>query len=143
MPTQKARNILVVAAVALAVCAAVIIPIALTGNHQAKDVAQADAWEDENYPKAIQLKGEAETLALGGKIAEAHEKYRQIEQLVGSHKVRDPRFWDLLQQVKADQDRVYNLALRIMERDVAGALTNDTSPNDPSYTPMSTTAPGA
>ena len=60
----------------------------------------ADPWEQENYSKIIELKSDAERLAIAGKLPEAHEKYRQIMLLVAGRRIKDPLLFDEQYAVK-------------------------------------------
>src|SRR2546429_5634811 len=79
----------------------------------------ADPWEQENYSKIIELKSDAERLAIAGKLPEAHEKYRQIMLLVAGRRIKDPLLFDEVEQCKTDQDRIYAVILKTMEQSVA------------------------
>src|SRR5213075_1669069 len=78
-----------------------------------------DAWEQENYPTIIELKSDAERLAIAGELPEAHKKYRQIMLLVAGRRIKDPLLFDEVEQCKTDQDRIYAVILKTMEQGVA------------------------
>jgi hypothetical protein len=99
----------------LAIVASASITVVIM-RHSAK---QPDAWEQEHHAEIVQLKSEAESLAIAGKLPEAHAKYREIMNLVGGRQLKDPLLFDEVEQAKTDQDRVYNILLKTMERDVA------------------------
>src|SRR5205085_602182 len=60
----------------------------------------------------LKLKSEAEALAIEGQLAEAHEKYRQLQALAVGRDIKDPLLWDIMERAKLDQDNVYMLLLR-------------------------------
>src|SRR5207253_2729070 len=68
-----------------------------------------DAFTAQQVKEIASIKGEAERLAIEGKLAEAHRKYQQIEQMVAGRRIRESAVWDLTERAKADQDRVYSL----------------------------------
>src|SRR5438093_13338532 len=90
----------------------------IRGNQPAK-TAQIEPWEKEIYPQIIRLKSDAEGMAIAGKLAEAHEKYRQIMLLVAGRQIKDPLLFDEVEQCKTDQDRIYAVILKSMEQRIA------------------------
>src|SRR5439155_21410556 len=90
----------------------------IRGNQPAK-TAQIEPWEKEIYPQIIRLKSDAEGMAIAGKLAEAHEKYRQIMLLVAGRQIKDPLLFDEVEQCKTDQDRIYAVILKAMEQRLA------------------------
>jgi hypothetical protein len=93
-----------------------------------RTASAVDPWEQENYPRIIQLKSEGEALAIAGQLAEAHEKYRQIMLLVAGHRIKDPLLFDEVEQCKTDQDRIYAVILKTMEQGVAPAVPAGSAP---------------
>lgn len=87
----------------------------------------------------IARKGEAEALAIAGKLADAHAKYREIEVLVGPKQIADSALWDLVERCKQDQDRIYALLLTerentlLAERATAVGAQPAPSPYPPNY----------
>jgi hypothetical protein len=108
-----------IAAVACA-GAAVVLLIALLalrggGGRPSGTAANAElAWEQQHHDQIIALKGEAESLAIAGKLAESHAKYRALETLLSGRTIKDARLFDLVDQARVDQSRVYALILQKM-----------------------------
>ena len=71
-------------------------------------------WEDANRDRIIALKSEAEALTIKRKLPEAHAKYRELEKLIGGRTIQDPRLFDLVDQARLDQSRVYTMILHAM-----------------------------
>src|SRR6267142_6001370 len=110
------------AVLAMAVIALAVVLVIRTGGR--------DAFTPEQVQEIAAIKGEAERLALAGKLGEAHAKYRQIEQRVAGRRIRESAVWDLTERAKADQDRVYSLLLSEMEARLvacAAAVTRPTT----------------
>src|SRR5687768_915269 len=61
-----------------------------------------DAFTAEQVQEIAAIKGEAERLALEGKLAEAHAKYQQIEQRAAGRRIRESAVWDLTERAKSD-----------------------------------------
>src|SRR5712672_2517868 len=106
-----------VAALAIVVIAVVIVLTRGGGG---------DAFTPQQVKEIAAIKGEAERLAIEGKLAEAHAKYQQIEQMVAGRRIRESAVWDLTERAKADQDRVYSLLLSEMEGKIAAATRPST-----------------
>ena len=70
-----------VAALAIVVIAVVIVLTRGGGR---------DAFTPEQVKEIAAIKAEAERLAIDGKLAEAHAKYQQIEQMVAGRRIREP-----------------------------------------------------
>src|SRR5882724_13152986 len=94
--------------------AAVAIPLGIWLARPRVDEEQL--WEQQHHAEMVKLKGEAEALAIDGKLPESHAKYRAIQELAAGRKIKDPLIWDMLEQCKTDQDRVYAVLLKKMER---------------------------
>src|SRR5439155_16570155 len=107
-----------VGVLALVVIAMVIVLLVRPGAR--------DAFTPQQVKEIAAIKGEAERLAFEGKLAEAHAKYQQIEQMVAGRRIRDSAVWDLTERAKADQDRVYSLLLSEMEGKIAAATRPST-----------------
>jgi len=73
------------------------------------------AWEDANRDHIIALKSQAEELTIAKKLPEAHAKYRELEKLVGAQQISDPRLFDLVDQARLDQSRVYRMIMHGMD----------------------------
>jgi len=110
--------------ITLAVCALVGAAV-FAYLHQRwapRGASSADlAWEASHRDQLIELKGQAESLAIDGNLAEAHRKYRELSQLIAGHTIRDANLWDLMDKAKADQDRVYSILLTRAEGQYAAA----------------------
>jgi hypothetical protein len=72
------------------------------------------AWEEANRERIIALKSQAEELTLQNKLKEAHGKYRELEQRIGGQQIGDPRLFDLVDQARLDQSRVYRMIMHSM-----------------------------
>src|SRR2546421_4409388 len=87
-----------------------------------------DAFAPQQVKEIAAIKGEAERLAIEGKLAEAHAKYQHIEQMVAGRRIRESAVWDLTERAKADQDRVYSLLLSEMEGKLVASAAAATRP---------------
>src|SRR5881394_2112822 len=87
-----------------------------------------DAFTPEQVKEIAAIKGEAERLALEGRLAEAHAKYQQIEQMIAGRRIRESAVWDLTERAKAEQDRVFTLLLSEMEQRLAAKAAATTQP---------------
>jgi hypothetical protein len=67
-----------------------------------------------NNSDLLALKSEAEALAIQGKLTEAHEKYRKLQQLWATRDIQDGLMWDIMERAKVDQDRIYTMLLNRM-----------------------------
>lgn len=59
----------------------------------------------------LALLAEAESLAAGGRLADAHAVYRRLAGRIVGRQFRGRTTWDLPERAKAQQDRVYWLLL--------------------------------
>ncbi len=59
----------------------------------------------------IAIKSQAESLAIDGKLHEAHATYRELSNRIAGHKIKDPFFWDVFDRARVDQDRIYTMIL--------------------------------
>src|SRR4051812_6225534 len=109
-----------VAALAIVVIALVIVLTRGGGR---------DAFTAEQVKEIAAIKGEAERLAIEGKLAEAHAKYQQIEQRVAGRRIRESAGWDLTERAKAGQDRVFTLLLSEMESKLVARNAAATRPS--------------
>ena len=69
----------------------------------------------------VSIKNQAESLAIDGKLPEAHAKYRELFARAQGHDIKDPAYWDLMERAKLDQDRIYMILLA--QQDPARVLT--------------------
>jgi hypothetical protein len=69
----------------------------------------------------VSIKNQAESLAIEGKLPEAHAKYRELFARAQGHDIKDPAYWDLMERAKLDQDRIYVILLA--QQDPARVLT--------------------
>lgn len=126
-PTPKQRRKLSPAAISIAalslllIGAAVIIGLLLRGRPPQQN------W-NALLPQIVQLKSEAEKLALEGDLAAAHAKYRQIEALAAGQRISDSAVWDLTERAKQDQDTLYRALLTEAQALAAERLTAATRP---------------
>jgi len=104
----------------LTACVAAVVAWAVRAGAGASGAAVPadDRQLSELLPKIIALKNDAERLAIGGDLVAAHERYRQIEQLVGGRRIKDSALWDLAERAKQDQDRVYDLLLTRLQNEL-------------------------
>ncbi|HEV8378554.1 MAG TPA: DUF4159 domain-containing protein [Tepidisphaeraceae bacterium] len=103
-----------IAALAVLTIAVIVLAVVLVVRNGGRD-----AFTAEQVREIASIKGEAERLAVEGKLAEAHAKYQQIEQRVAGRRIRESAVWDLTERAKADQDRVFSLLLSEMEAKLA------------------------
>src|SRR5204862_7783708 len=61
-----------------------------TGNNSNPKQSGVDVAE------LLTLKGQAEALAIEGRLSESHAKYRQLFEKAQNREINDPHFWDLL-----------------------------------------------
>jgi hypothetical protein len=59
----------------------------------------------------LELKSEAEALAIEGKLDEAHAKYRELQKRAAGRVIKDGLLWDVMERAQVDQDRIYTLLL--------------------------------
>ncbi len=85
----------------------------------------------------VAIKNDAESLAIAGKLPEAHAKYREFFERAHGRNVKNPAYWDLVERAKLDQDRIYIILLA--QQDPARVLT----PRNPATAPTSATSPAA
>src|SRR2546430_1307494 len=109
------------AAVGVLALVAIALVIVLVIRH-----GRGDAFTPQQVKEIVAIKAEAERLAIAGKLAEAHARYQQIEQMVAGRRIRESAVWDLTERAKADQDRVYSLLLSEMEGKIAAATRPST-----------------
>jgi hypothetical protein len=93
--------------------------------------------QDASLARLIALKGEAEQLAIDGKLPEAHAKYREFFKVANQRVINVPGYWNLMERAQLDQDRVYLLLLARDEVDPTRVLTPPL-PTRPATAPAST-----
>ncbi len=89
--------------------AALVAAVALIGGliyylSQAQGVSD---WEQANRNDLLQLKQQAEDLAMQGRPRDAVEKYDELELKLGDHVIVDPTLQAEMQQALQDKDRLY------------------------------------
>ena len=104
--------VLVALLVAIPVIALLSWAIARRGAPAPRHNAMAENVR--NNADLLTLKSEAESLAIQGQLAEAHEKYRRLQQLAVGRDIKDPLFWDIMERAKFDQDKIYTMLLNQM-----------------------------
>lgn len=115
LPARKPLPSWALPASALAVAALLITALAIVFVSRAKPAADLRrAWEDDNRERIIALKTQAEELTIARNLPAAHAKYRELETLVGGQQIGDPRLFDLVDQARVDQSRVYRMILHGM-----------------------------
>lgn len=60
---------------------------------------------------AARYKTQAETAAASGRLADAYQKYHELETIVGGRSIRDPETRVIVQRARSDKDRVYAMLL--------------------------------
>ena len=119
-PASRQRKALprwLVPAAGLAVAALILtgIAIVLLARGRSADAVDARrAWEAANRQKIIALKSRAEELTIQNRLKEAHATYRELEALVGGQAISDASLFDLVDQARLDQGRVYRMILNAM-----------------------------
>jgi len=93
----------------LLVGAAIVAALALVGGliyffTQAQTVSD---WEKTNRDDLLQMKQQAEDLAMQGRTREAVEKYDELETKIGDHQIVDPDLRADFQKALDDKDRLY------------------------------------
>ena len=96
----------------------VAVAIALSQKHGVGGAASA-GWTE--LGELVSIKNEAESMAIEGKLPEAHAKYRELFARAQGHDIKDPAYWDLMERAKMDQDRIYMILLA--QQDPARVLT--------------------
>jgi len=99
----------------------VTLTVALTRNTPNTSTAGAPVASREEVAALVALKNEAEALAIGNKLPDAHAKYRELFARAQGREIKDPAFWDLIERAKIDQDRIYVILLS--QNDPARVLT--------------------
>ena len=74
--------------------------------------APADGPDRAEHARLIQLKNEAESLAIAGKLEQAHAKYRELQLLLAGRRITDAVLWELMDRAKQDQDAIYAVLIR-------------------------------
>ena len=87
----------------------VAVAIALSQKHGGGGGAASAGWTE--LSELVSIKNEAESLAIEGKLPEAHAKYRELFARAQGHDIKDPAYWDLMERAKMDQDRIYMILL--------------------------------
>src|SRR5882762_9656899 len=117
------RNSILALCGAVAALAIVVIAVVIVWSRGTRD-----AFTPQQVKEIVAIKAEAERLAIEGKLAEAHAKYQQIEQMVAGRRIRESAVWDLTERAKADQDRVFALLLSEMEAKMVARTAAATRP---------------
>ena len=87
------------------------------------------SWEDRGRVAVRDLKAQAEALALQGRVREAYDTYRQIDQLVAGHEIRDPELRGQVARADAARDDLFKVLFsEVKDRQaVAEATTGPTT----------------
>ncbi|HZN65212.1 MAG TPA: DUF4159 domain-containing protein [Tepidisphaeraceae bacterium] len=96
------------------------------------------------YRDLLAMKNEAESLAIQGRLAEAHEKYRRLQELALERDIKDAYFWDVMERAKVDQDKIYMMLLNGMDPAAgapSGAIPPALAARDDAQPQDTTTAP--
>jgi hypothetical protein len=84
-------------------------------------------WEDHNRVALRELKSRAEAYAVDGKLQQAYDAYRTLDERLTGHEVRDPQLKGELTQAQADRDRVFKLLVAKKARAATTAPSTMTS----------------
>src|ERR1051325_720590 len=103
------RSLILLSAIGALLVALVVVVVLKKGG---------DGFSAGEVREIARLKGEAERLAVEGRLAEAHAKYQLIEEKAAGRRIKDTAVWDLVERAKGDQDRGYLLLLSEMEANV-------------------------
>ncbi len=115
LPYRWSPTAIVVGVLVLAIALTAVI-VAVSRHHTPTLDEQQRAWDESHHDQVVALKSQAEALAIDGKLAEAHARYREIEKLIGGRQVKDPTLFDIVEVARADQDRIYKIMLAQMEK---------------------------
>src|SRR4051794_6749983 len=137
--TSKLRRPLITAII-VGLCV-IGVAIAWVARGPSKGDKQQRVWDEAHHAEIIALKSEAEGLAIQGKLAEAHAKYREIEKIIGGRQVKEPSLFDMVEVARQDQDRIYKMLLQRMDQGPGGATARPTSPATLTATPPSVNLP--
>ena len=96
-------------------------------------------WEDHNNFAIRDLKTKAEDLAARKKYQEAYDTYRQMDDLVAGHEIRDSKLKEDLDQARADRDAMFKQIFKKVEQP-AVAVTPATK-NSPTLVNVPSTKP--
>src|SRR5437773_10579011 len=97
----------------------VFVAVAIALSQKRGGSAPAAGWTE--LSELVSIKNDAESLAIEGKLPEAHAKYRELFARAQGHDIKDPAYWDLMERAKLDQDRIYVILLA--QQDPARVLT--------------------
>jgi hypothetical protein len=103
LPEEKSSPPLLLIGAAI-VAAAVLIGGLIYYLTQAQTVSD---WEKTNHDDLLQLKQQAEDLAMQGRTRDAVEKYNELEAKIGDHQIIDPDLHAEIQKALDDKDRLY------------------------------------
>ena len=109
---------------AVVLCLAGLIGTAVVSTSQ-RPVSSGSTFTKEDeafYARLLALKSQAEELVIAGKLPEAHAKYRELRQVLGTHIVKGDVF-DLMERAKYDQDQIYAILVKRAAGEYAGLRT--------------------
>lgn len=110
-----------IAAAACVLCVILVGVIVFSSRHAPQ--SDGDRYWHEHYEELVQLKADAERLAISGDLAGAHAKYQELEKRLAGRQIKDSRLWDLTERIKQDQDRVFGLLMLEVENRIARERT--------------------
>ena len=114
-PTPAPKRTSVGPILAVAACIAIaiglVIAIILVVSRKSAPPAVADTPVSDPYPQLVAMKSKAESLALAGKLAEAHAAYDQLIRSAAQLGANDARSRDLIAAAQSDEDRIYRTLL--------------------------------
>ena len=112
----------------------IVVALILTLQHkEGGRTAVSQPATSTDLAELLDLKNQAEKLAIDNKLAEAHAKYRELFLRAQGHDIKDPAYWDLMERAKIDQDWIYRILLS--QRDPARVLTPPLPRTQPASAP--------
>ena len=109
--------------IAVAVCAAAAGALAM-----AVLMRSGEGREDPLAKQVLALKTEAEALVGSGQLAEAHERYQQIEQAIAGREITDPNLRENVQSARSARERLFEI---LLERHRTGQPAAQTAADGP------------
>src|SRR4051812_10872726 len=102
-PGRSSTLFIAIGIVALLALVAIVL---VATRHRETPPDETTVWEAEHRQELARLNDDAETLALQGKLKEAHGKYQQLARLVAGQEIRDTALAGLVATARRNQDQV-------------------------------------